>query len=84
MTRKIASTEPVKDILDLNGMSNDEKQLFFEVLKGAISNILSLSQINSVERQERLFRSHANHSLKLASLFIHEYRDCKKAVRRTG
>lgn len=79
-TREITRQAPKEEkptVNDIASMTEDEKELFFEVIKGAIAAINANSSLGAIGRQERLFKAHTQTALELATMFVTQYREMK-------
>jgi hypothetical protein len=71
---KVSVTEAEATISSLDGMSDNEKQLFFEVVKGSIAEIAKTTPIGQINYKQTLFKSHSKSAIMLGIMFVKEYR----------
>jgi len=75
--RVTSKPEPLGNKLDLTNMLEDERQLFFEVVKGSLIAMNQTNSLGHAVRQETFFRSMTRSSLTLATMYVQEYQKFK-------
>lgn len=67
-------SEAEAQITLLNGMSDDEKQLFFSVIGASITEISKNVPLGHIVTKQLLFQSYTKSAIQLAMMFVMEYR----------
>lgn len=65
-------------VTEMDGMAPEEKELFFEVVRGCIQAIHKTNPIQQTTNMEAFFASTCRQSLFYAGLYVREYRRLKK------
>jgi hypothetical protein len=66
--------EAEAQITMLNGMSEDEKQLFFSVVNASITEISKNVPLGQIVNKQLLFKSYTKSAIQLGMMFVQEYR----------
>lgn len=77
--RVTAKPEIKTNKLDISNLQEDERQLFFEVVKGSLIAMNQTNSLGHAVRQETFFRAMTKSSLTLASMYVEEYKKFKES-----
>jgi hypothetical protein len=75
---KLQVNEAEAQITLLNGMTEDEKTLFFSVVSASISEMSKNAPLSQVMTKQILFRSYTKSAIQLGMMFVQEYRNLNK------
>jgi hypothetical protein len=72
---RVQPNEAEAQITLLNGMTEDEKSLFFSVITASITEISKSAPLGQIVNKQLLFKSYTKSAIQLAMMFVQEYRN---------